>query len=318
MVRTVFIAGNGRSGSTILHNILGQIDGFAAVGELRYIWGRAAIDNQLCGCGERFRECPFWDKVMTQAFGGLDLAYARRMYDAIESFRLRNLPLMVAPATRSRELARLAEYRAGIARLYAAIQEVSGCRVIVDSSKNPSYGYLLQYVRGVEPYYLHVVRDVPAVAHSWGKHQEFEPGVPMARKSPAASALQWLARNAAAEMFLRRSPSPWLSMRYEDFVSRPREHLAAILAWLDEQRDTTPFTSSHEVDIDRRNHSVFGNRARFQTGSIRLSADEQWRNGLSPRDLRTVTTLAWPLRVRYGYASAKPPPVTAVMRHGDG
>lgn len=61
----------------ILHNILGQIDGFAAVGELRYIWGRAAIDNQLCGCGERFRNCPFWDEVMTHAFGGLDLASRR-------------------------------------------------------------------------------------------------------------------------------------------------------------------------------------------------------------------------------------------------
>jgi hypothetical protein len=320
MVRTLFIAGNGRSGSTILHNILGQIDGFAAVGELRYIWGRAAIDNQLCGCGERFRDCPFWDKVMTHAFGGLDLAYARRMYDAIESFRLRNLPLMAAPVTHRRELTRLAEYLEGLARLYAGIQHVSGSRIIVDSSKNPSYGYLLRYVHGVEPYYLHLVRDVPAVAYSWGKHQDFEPGVPMARKSAAASALQWLARNTAAELFLRRSASPWLQMRYEDFVSHPRNHVRSMLEWLGEPSDSLPFTSSHEANVDRRNHSVFGNRARFRVGPVIISADEQWRTQLSTRDRRTVTALTWPLRAYHGYTGPTrlvSRPATAAATRGD-
>ena len=38
-VKVLFIAGNGRSGSTILDVILGQLEGFFAVGELRRIWG---------------------------------------------------------------------------------------------------------------------------------------------------------------------------------------------------------------------------------------------------------------------------------------
>jgi hypothetical protein len=89
MVTVLFIAGGGRSGSTILHNLLGQIDGFVAVGELRYIWGRAALKNQSCGCGVPFSQCVFWHDVMIKAFGGLDRSMAREMLDLTESFRIR-------------------------------------------------------------------------------------------------------------------------------------------------------------------------------------------------------------------------------------
>jgi hypothetical protein len=314
MSRVLFIAGNGRSGSTILHNVLGQIDGFAAVGELRYIWGAAALGNQTCGCGARFRACPFWNQVMTRAFNGLDLAYARRMLEFTESFRLHRLPLTTVPALRRRELARLREYLDGLSRLYAAIQETSGCRVTVDSSKNPSYGYLLRDVRGIEPYYLQFVRDVPAVAYSWSRPEEFEPGVPMARKAAHASALQWVARNLAADLFLRPARGRRMLMRYEEFVARPRDSVIAVLEWLGESGRTLPFASSHEVDLDRRNHSVFGNRVRFRIGRVAISADEQWRAALLPHHRRMVTALTWPVRARYGYLGRRRPSGIATDR----
>ena len=229
MVKVLFIAGGGRTGSTTLHNVLGQVDGLAAVGELRYISGRGVLNNQLCGCGVPFAECPFWREVMQQAFGGVDAAFAREMLAHTESFRIRNLPLVAFEPTRRRELDRLTGYRERLARLYAAIHAVSGCRVIVDSSKNPSYGYVLRHVDGVEPHVLHFVRDAPPVAHSWGRHKEFEPGVPMARKGPAAAALQWLARNATAELFLGERGTPRMRLRSEDLMQRPRDHVESIV-----------------------------------------------------------------------------------------
>ena len=301
MTKVLFIAGNGRSGSTILQNVFAQLDGFTAVGELRYVWGRAALANQLCGCGCRFRECPFWGAVMDRAFGGLDQGHARAMLEATESFRVHSLPLSWAPGRRRRELRRLADYLATLGRLYTAIQQVSGCRVVVDSSKNPSYGYLLRHVDGVRPYYLHVVRDVPGVAHSWGKHKEFEPGVPMARKSPAASALQWTARNLAAELFLPTPATPLLRLRYEDLMTRPRDHVESVVDWLGETGTPLPFTSQHEVTLDHASHTVFGNSVRFQTGPATLRRDERWRVTMPARDRRVVAAIAWPLRLRYGY-----------------
>ncbi len=217
-VDVLFIAGSGRSGSTILQNVLGQIDGFTAVGELRYIWGRAAAKNLLCGCGLRFRECGFWTEVVDRAFGGLDRELAREMFDLTESFRIRDLPRTWLPAVRRRELARLALYLERLAALYAAIRDVSGARVVVDSSKNPSYGYLLGHVPGVHVRYLHFVRDAPPVVNSWGKHKEFEPGVPMAQKGPLQSALQWDARNLTTELFLPSGADRRIRLRYEDLM----------------------------------------------------------------------------------------------------
>ena len=53
----LYIAGWGRSGSTIMGNILGQLPGFAHVGELSNVWSRGVIEDSLCGCGARFSEC---------------------------------------------------------------------------------------------------------------------------------------------------------------------------------------------------------------------------------------------------------------------
>ena len=65
----LFIAGSSRSGSTLLSNILGQVEGFCAVGELAQIWQRGLIEDRLCGCGVRFNQCALWREVLDQTFG---------------------------------------------------------------------------------------------------------------------------------------------------------------------------------------------------------------------------------------------------------
>ena len=47
-------AGSGRSGSTLITTVLGQLDGCFAAGELRYLWQRGMVDNRPCGCGAPF------------------------------------------------------------------------------------------------------------------------------------------------------------------------------------------------------------------------------------------------------------------------
>ena len=53
-VRVVYIAGWGRSGSTLLELILDTLPGWRATGELRCLWEAGLRRNQLCGCGARF------------------------------------------------------------------------------------------------------------------------------------------------------------------------------------------------------------------------------------------------------------------------
>ena len=59
----LFIAGWGRSGSTILGNLLGETHGAVSVGELNNYWAMRASLRRTCGCGLPHDACPFWVEV---------------------------------------------------------------------------------------------------------------------------------------------------------------------------------------------------------------------------------------------------------------
>jgi len=66
----VYIAGSGRSGSTLLERMLGAAPGMVNIGELVDAFRRVVPGDERCGCGDRFSACPFWCKVGERAFGG--------------------------------------------------------------------------------------------------------------------------------------------------------------------------------------------------------------------------------------------------------
>src|SRR5919201_1117414 len=61
--KVLSILGPGRSGTTILGNILGEIPGFFSAGEVRFIWKRGVIEHWKCGCGVPTDECNVWSAV---------------------------------------------------------------------------------------------------------------------------------------------------------------------------------------------------------------------------------------------------------------
>ncbi|MBA3432215.1 MAG: hypothetical protein H0U16_12145, partial [Actinobacteria bacterium] len=50
-LKVLFIMGWTRSGSTILDNLLGEVEGFFSTGELHYLWRRGLLEGRLCSCG---------------------------------------------------------------------------------------------------------------------------------------------------------------------------------------------------------------------------------------------------------------------------
>ena len=58
-VKVLYIAGVGRSGSTLLERMLGAVPGSVNAGELNAIFSRVASQDQRCGCGEPFSPAPF-------------------------------------------------------------------------------------------------------------------------------------------------------------------------------------------------------------------------------------------------------------------
>jgi len=211
--KVLYVAGWGRSGSTILGRILGQIEGFFSVGELRYIWDRGVIENRLCSCGNPFRECPVWGKVVSRVLGTGGSITAEELVDLRER-GLRTRHVLLEP-TRRRLQARVAlmdRYVQALEKLYPAVQDASGGRVIVDTSKFPSYAYLLRNTPGIKLYLLHLVRDPRAVAYSWASRRkpELDRGqgttAVMAPHGLVESSLIWNEWNLAIEKAWRSEP----------------------------------------------------------------------------------------------------------------
>lgn len=306
--RVLYIAGFGRSGSTLLGNVLGEVDGFVSVGEVRQVWEYGLLQNKLCGCGEPFDRCEVWRPVMQEAFGGAEKVDAWEMVRLRESWaRTKHMPLMLTRPGRRFVERRLAEYLDALGHLYRAIYTVTGSRVIVDSSKFPSYGYVLGMAPSVDLSVVHLVRDPRAVAYSWQRkrlHPDPENPEYMPRRGPAESAARWTARNLAAEALRRRSPGSrgrYMRLRYEDFVANPREAIDRVLELVGEEAASRPHAGAREVQLGV-NHNVWGNPGRFRTGTVEIKPDKEWVSGIKPADARLVSLLTFPLLARYGYS----------------
>jgi sulfotransferase family protein len=301
-MKVVYIAGSGRSGSTIVDNILGQLDGWVSVGEVRFLWERGMVEDRRCGCGEPFSSCPFWQAVLARAFPeGTDPIRMRSLLE--RGTRARRIPSLVGRTRRRRFVIReLEELPQALASLYGAIAEVSGARVIVDSSKLPTYGAVLGEVPGIDLRVVHLIRDPRATAFSWLRNKALpdRPGTQMQRQRPFQSAALWTLWNTMAEVFWGRSPSA-IRLRYEDVVGAPRAAIARIVAVADEPPDDGPFVSDTEVELAPA-HGVAGNPSRFTTGRVALRSDDAWRTQMRRVDRGKVDLVTWPLLWRHGYA----------------
>jgi hypothetical protein len=141
----LYIGGVGRSGSTLLERMLGQLEGVWPVGELVHVWERGLRANYRCGCGERFRDCPFWRRVGEQALGGwdsLELAEVLALKRAVD--RSRHVPRMCLPGVGSRYRAKARRYRELLERLYRGVWLAAGRPLLVDASKHASHAFLLR------------------------------------------------------------------------------------------------------------------------------------------------------------------------------
>ncbi len=308
-VRVLYIAGYSRSGSTMLDSILGQIHGFFSTGELYCVWGRNVLDNTVCGFGTPFRECEVWTKVFEEAFGGIDAVDPHEMIRLQNSnTRARHLPLVLVPWSRRLLASRMERYLGHLEKLYHAIRDTTGCRIIVDSSKIPLYGYLLDMIPTIDLYVVHLIRDPRAVSYSWLK-KRLVPSLPgrdepiyMDRHSPSKSSMWWNITNAAVEMLWRRQSNKYLMLRYEDFVDRPLQSLHRIFELVHEQDHdrSLPLVAERTIELGAT-HTTSGNPNRFQTGTLELQPDQEWVSQMNLRGKLLATVLTFPLLLRYKY-----------------
>jgi hypothetical protein len=298
-VKVLYVSGWCRSGSTVLGNLLGELDGVVHVGELFYLWRNGVLGagtNTSCGCGAPVRDCPLWSAVLASVVGDDPVADAHAaMDDQRRRLRTRHTAARLAEALGHRATPPEVEaIRDRMVSLYRAIGKHAGARLIVDSGKYPAEPATLLGRDDVDLRVLHLIRDPRATAHSWRRAKAYIPAMGVAR-----STAYWTGANIATERIGAAAPDRYLRLRYEDFTADPRAHLADVLrlCGLD---DEPPVGHNGDASLGV-NHTVTGNPDRLTHGPIRIRPDDAWRTGLPAVPALTTTALALPRLRRYGY-----------------
>lgn len=293
----MYVVGKGRSGSTLLDDLLGTLPGVASLGELRQVWSRGFTDGYRCACGELVGECPVWCGAVTAAVGSTspaDLAGAAALESASSSWH--RIPGQLARGASDADGA----YGALLARLYDDLARRLGAEVLIDSSKWPLPVAALGAVPGWEAWVLHLVRDPRAVAHSYRRRKGGAGQPELPRFGAVHSSLSWSARNAAAELGRRVVPGErFRRVRYEDLVADPRGTLRDLGGWLGLAGPDRAFVDDRTVALGD-GHLVGGNPRRLERGTLTIAADDEWARGAGATS-RLVGALTAPLRARYGY-----------------
>ncbi|WP_150292012.1 sulfotransferase family protein [Sphingobium estronivorans] len=294
-VRLIYVAGYGRSGTTLLDIALGEHPAIMGAGEVttlaRHVWDK----GEYCACGERVRDCPEWKAIVMrwmQDEPAEFLARYRRTQERTEG--------LVAPG----RLLRLPGWRdhgRRTLKLLRGMAMVSGRPVLVDSSKLPGRAFALAAMPGIDLHVVHVVRDGRGVAWSLmkGHRRSVEKGVQreLRPKPLLYTALRWTMVNVAAEWLCRRvGPKRSIRVRYEDFVDDPRGTIGRIVALVGEAphppvADLAPFAPQHQVA---------GSRHRMQKSLI-IRGDDKWKREMPGWKQKLFTLLCAPLLRRYGY-----------------
>jgi hypothetical protein len=312
-VKILYVVGTPRCGSTVLSNILNEVERFFSIGEFNFIWDRGLKENWGCGCGKPFKECPVWSKVLQKVFDDVNQVDVETFLDQSERYdKKRELPLRVRhflymsqERIQKRMKRMMGDYLDVITQLYHAIYDVVGNKVIVDTSKSLFYGYVLSSIPTFDVYILHLVRDSRAVAYSELYRKKKVPGVNKElymgeNLDTFFVTKRWVIHNFLVEKILGKYSKKYLLLHYEDFAENPEKSLQNIFKFLGEDELNIPLINEREVELGI-NHSFSGNPNRFKRGTIFVRKDEKWKKNMHPFEKILITTLTLPGLLKYNY-----------------
>ena len=297
--KIIYVAGYGRSGSTLLDMMLASHPAVFGAGEMSTICRHVWPNDEFCACHNRVRACPLWSGVMDEWLaGGVDPAAHARLQQKIE-------PVIAPARTLGRAAAR--QYGDQTLALFGITAAHRGQPVLLDSSKSPGRALALATAAadaGVDFRAIHLVRDPRAVAHSMSKPMKIDTqaGVQkQIRAHPAwRTALRWNYVNAGAEALLARlPPGHGLRLRYEHLVAHPEQALHTVGAATGLDLDAMARAIAGGGPI-AAGHQVAGSRIRM-SGPMALQPDLHWLHRMTPRARAQVERVSGARMLRYGY-----------------
>jgi hypothetical protein len=292
----VYVAGVGRSGSTLLSVLLARATGAINCGELCLLWARLD-EGARCECGAELRSCEVWSAVHAQvaAAMGPDFAEVARGLTA--------RPSTVAKLVRRSPGPEQVALRVATEQ---AVEQVTGAALVVDASKR---GFVLRtaLARPRPLVVVHLVRDPRGVAYS-SKQAKALPaasGLTLPARAVWRSAALWSVTNARIESLAPPGRAPArvtaVQVTYEDLAADPEAVVARVIAAMPAEALAPAGPGPGQArGFASAGHGIAGNAALYRSAPV--AVDRRWVDGLRRRDRLVTNVLTARGRRRYGYA----------------
>ena len=232
-LRILFIAGAGRSGSTLVGDVLGQTGSSIHLGEL---WGMfdytaASKGGIPCSCGSPFETCDFWSATFETLFGEewssrfKNWNFQRNLPHSTKLIWLLFQNKFWFGAHKPLFNAQVEEAVKALKRSLYFICEKEQAEIIIDSSKFGPYAWLLSRDEDVQMIVVHLVRDPRATLYSWVSkpipmYDRANRQFSLRTRTPIEGIVYWMRANLSA-IFLKVMGLPYYRLRYETFVKEP-------------------------------------------------------------------------------------------------
>lgn len=307
-MKLIYIAGDDRSGSTMLDMMLSGHSNITSIGEAHQLRAYANQDYEYyksvhkldCMCGKIFTECEFWNDIQVHLgknLGELDLKllflrsdfkgkpFQKALKKAIW------LVLQVRPGLYNLHIIRNLLDSQRIQKeshdLYRAVAKSAHTKYVLDSSKSP---FRLRTLMDGDKEGIKVIllcRDYKGVINSKVKR-----GVGLLK---AAYRWKWNVRQM--DLFSRGLPgNDVLRIRYEDLCNDTNKVMNDILSFLELE---------FESDVLKRNtqraHNLGGSPSKYNLESTAIKLDESYKSNINEEDLKRVRKIVKNEAKLWGY-----------------
>lgn len=298
----IYIAGYGRSGSTLLERILSSHKKIFGTGELTNFLNMIDSEDSFCSCGKKVQECEFWSDVIRKSYGNFanvhELKDIQNEFESFSGF----LGYVFGHRYDKRAI-----YRTFSQKLFSGISQKLSDEVsyIVDSSKTARKTFFrpiaLSRIASLNVKVIHLVRDGRGCMWSnlKGSNGRMEKGLdPRIPFAALRSVISWPIANISAHIFqVIHPPENYCRIKYEDFVEQPGLTFAKLGKFLNVNFDQQVEMLENKEGIPL-SHQLSGNRLRAKKKII-LKKDVEWKSKLKLRHKLLFGILNWPLSLFY-------------------
>lgn len=293
----IYIAGYGRSGSTLLERILSSNKKIFGTGELSNLLQLINSDEtSFCSCGEEVCQCKFWSDIIQEICKEYDVNKLKELQYRLES---------VINITGNQEKLHTDFVRVLFKKIFQNVS--SEVEYIIDSSKTARKSFfrpiIFSKINFLNIKVIHLVRDGRGCMWSnlKGSNRKMEKGVdPHLPFAALRTAISWPLANTSPHIFRMFSSSEnYHRVKYEDFVEQPNKVLSDLGEFLniDFSEQIEMLKNKREIPLG---HQLSGNRLRKKKKII-LQKDVEWKDKLSVRHKLLFWLLDWPFALLYDY-----------------